>query len=434
MATRKFIPIWLFFLCFAESAYGQSRTGDAVHQYIISHWDSTVEYHPNDSADYIGLPRPYTAPTVKGERLFKELFYWDTYFTNLGLIRDGRVDLAKNNTDDILYLVKRFGKMPNGSNTHFLNRSQPPFLSMMVRDVYEKTKDNQWLAEALIELEKEYKFWMTERMTGCGLNHYGHSANNKEKLDMLRVASFRFKNPKFLSGLSDSAKLLTGSHLIAECESGWDFTPRFGAKCMDYCPVDLNSNLYLYEINFSWFYKKLGLHKQSKFWSEKAATRKTLLYQYCFDSKTGLFLDYNFVNQTKSTMVTAASFYPFYAGLVNKKDKKKALQVLKLLETKHGIRAVAEGVYDNPYQWGPDNLWAPLQCIAYLALKENGMKKEAIILRMKYMTTVENNFLSTGKLWEKYNVVTGNINTVNEYEMTTFMGWTAGVYTYFYSE
>lgn len=115
-----------------------------VRDFIRTSWDASVQYNPADSQTLIGLPRPYTVPSVS--QTFQELYYWDTYFTNEGLVRDGRLDLAKNNTEDMLYLVDRYGYMPNGSRTWYLNRSQPPFLCMMVDRVFEQTGDTDWLA------------------------------------------------------------------------------------------------------------------------------------------------------------------------------------------------------------------------------------------------------------------------------------------------
>ena len=76
------------------------------------------------------------------------MYYWDTYFTNIALISDSDFTQARNNVDNILFLIDRYGFMPNGSNVMYLNRSQPPFASMMVRDIYEINKDKKWLASA----------------------------------------------------------------------------------------------------------------------------------------------------------------------------------------------------------------------------------------------------------------------------------------------
>ena len=150
-----------------------------VRDFIRMSWDASVQYNPADSQTLIGLPRPYTVPSVS--QTFQELYYWDTYFTNEGLVRDGRLDLAKNNTEDMLYLVDRYGYMPNGSRTWYLNRSQPPFLCMMVDRIFEQTEDTNWLAGAFTTLQKEYDFWMTQRITPVGLNRYSSSASDELK-------------------------------------------------------------------------------------------------------------------------------------------------------------------------------------------------------------------------------------------------------------
>ena len=115
------------------------------------------------------MPYPYIVPSVGH---FDEMYYWDTYFTNKGLELCGRMQQVKNNTDDMLYLVKKYGFMPNGNRTYYLLQSQPPFLSGMVRDVYDYYKDTVWLSSAYDVLKIEYNFWMSKRITPIGLNCY----------------------------------------------------------------------------------------------------------------------------------------------------------------------------------------------------------------------------------------------------------------------
>ena len=148
----------------------------AVRDFIHENWDSTIQYSPRDTTTLIGLPHPYTVPTAGA--MFREMYYWDTFFTNEGLVRDGHAELAKNNTDNLLYMVRRFGKVYNGSRTYYEARSQQPYLSMMVDRVYRTTGDRDWLAGAYETLEQEYDFWMRERMTPVGLNCYGSSASD----------------------------------------------------------------------------------------------------------------------------------------------------------------------------------------------------------------------------------------------------------------
>ena len=135
---------------------GRSPEIAAVRTFIHENWDSTIQYSPRDTATLIGLPHPYTVPTAGA--MFREMYYWDTFFTNEGLVRDGHAELAKNNTDNLLYMVRRFGKVYNGSRTYYEARSQQPYLSMMVDRVYRTTGDRDWLAEAYRTLEREYDF------------------------------------------------------------------------------------------------------------------------------------------------------------------------------------------------------------------------------------------------------------------------------------
>ena len=108
-----------------------------VKAFILKNWDKTVRTNTENQGDLIGLPKPYTVPCIEGT--FQEMYYWDTYFTNIGLLLSGKVEQAINNTENIAYLIERYGKMPNGSRTFYLNRSQPPFFSQAVRDIFEVT-------------------------------------------------------------------------------------------------------------------------------------------------------------------------------------------------------------------------------------------------------------------------------------------------------
>src|SRR5690606_35429193 len=133
----------------------------AVLDYIKDNWHKCLRENREDSGSLLGLPCPYTVTCPEG--MFQEMYYWDTYFTNQVLARQGLFNLAKNNTDNLLYLADKYGFVPNGSRTYYLDRSQPPYLSMMVREVYEESKDRRWLEKAYAVLKKEYGFWMTRR-------------------------------------------------------------------------------------------------------------------------------------------------------------------------------------------------------------------------------------------------------------------------------
>lgn len=404
---------------------------NGVEEYIAKGWDMCIRENKEDKGDLIGLPYPYSVPGFCWEdaqkdvhnhsvEVFNEMYYWDTYFTNVGLILSGRADMARNNADNMLYLIEKFGFMPNGNRTYFLDRSQPPFLSLMVRDVYEHFKDKDWLAKAYATLCKEYDFWMTNRISSMGLNHYGHGEF------VLPAEEYASWYTDRLGYIPDYTVEHMASHFMATAESGWDITPRFRSDAFNFAPVDLNSILYMFETNMSFFSDELG-NGSSQIWSDRATHRKSLMLKY-LDRGDGLLVDYNFAEQNHSETVSSASIYPLFAGLSDKKNAEALINNLPRLETEYGILSCEKTDIKGSFQWGYPNGWACLHYIAIMGLDKYGFKTEAMRIATKYTQLVETVFEKTGNLWEKYNVCEGNINVTNEYEMPAMMGWTAGVY------
>lgn len=398
---------------------------EAVRNFIEEHWSRCIRNIPEDEGTLIGLPYPYVVPCAEGS--FQEMYYWDTYFTNQGLLRSGLVESVRSNTDNMLWLVDRYGFMPNGNRTFYLNRSQPPYLSMMVRDVHEATRDDQWLAAAYPVLKREYEFWMTRRMTEIGLNRYGQHAEKADLIGIYEGANQRLKRQA--GDGSEEIKLVGGAHFMAECESGWDFTPRFDRRCEDYAPVDLNSNLYGYETNFAYFSRVLGLGEETE-WETRAENRKRLMNEYLWDSEAGLFVDYDTLNRRRSQMRTAAMLFPLWAGWASEEQVDRLLSQLPKIEGACGITVCEKNAADTVYQWDYPNAWAPHQCIAMMGLSRYGRADDARRIAGKYADMVAENFERTGYLWEKYNGVDGSIQVSDEYEMPTMLGWTAGTFLY----
>ncbi len=330
----------------------------------------------------------------------------------------------------MLYMVDKFGKMLNGNRIFYLTRSQPPYLSMMVARVYQENKDKQWLKKAYETLKKEYKFWMTERMSPVGLNHYDNSATQASIDSFLYVGSERLGTDFRKKGLTDEQLNLLGRNLLAECESGWDMNPRYEMRCLDFCPIDLNSNLYLYEKNFAYFTGELGITDSSEVWLERAAHRKTLLKKYCYNGSDKLYYDYDYVNGRQSDIVSAAIFSLMYAKVIDQSEANDLIKALEKLEFEYGISTCENRDYQYFYQWSYPNGWAPLQYLAVRGLDNYGFKNEAQRIASKYVDMVTNTYKTTGHLWEKYNIRKGNADVRNEYEMPTMLGWSAGVYVY----
>ncbi len=389
-----------------------------VIDYIEAHWEKTIKYNPEDNGTLIGLPKPYCVPTVGAT--FDEMYYWDTFFANKGLAISGRMEQVRNNTDNMLYLVERYGLMPNGNRTGYLSRSQPPFLSFMVRDVYDYYKDVNWLKAAYSTLQKEYEFWQTKRGTNCGLNRYLGYADPADYEGLAQCFEER------CGYRPDAAAKDIAAHIIMTCESGWDVTPRWGIEGFNFAPVDLNSLLYGFEKNMEYFSLQLADNRADG-WTEKAVRRKELMLKY-MDNGSGVLLDYNFKKYSLSDILCAASFFPMFTGLADKCHAEAIMQRLPELEADHGILTCAKNDVPGIFQWDYPNGWACLQYIAIIAMDRYGYKEEALRISQKFVRLIEKVFDETNNLWEKYNVVEGNINVSNEYEMPPMMGWTAGVY------
>ncbi len=385
--------------------------------FIEENWDFCIKETPLDKDDIIGLPYPYTVPAVGH---FDLIYYWDTYFTNLGLFLSNRAEQAKHNTDNILFLVEKYGFMPNGNHQLALDRSQPPFLSLMVRDVYEYFYDTNWLKSAYSTLEKEYQFWMMERNTEIGLNRYGNSGFAQP------IEHYADVYTKRIGYTPDATEEELAKQFLATAECGWDISPRFGNRVFDFTPVDLNVLMYMFEENMSYFAKELRNHSENT-WKDRAENRKKLMKKY-LDTGDGIFMDYDFVHQTHSKVFSAASFFPMFAGIAEKNQIDALLAKMEKLEKSYGILACEKFSDDGIYQWGYPNGWPCLQYIVYQGLARYGLCDDAKRIARKYVSLVEDVFEQTGNLWEKYNVVKGNIDVANEYDMPSMMGWTAGVY------
>ncbi|MBO5211192.1 MAG: hypothetical protein J6B80_04595 [Clostridia bacterium] len=186
-----------------------------------------IRFNPNDKGTLIGLPYRYTVPCAS--EMFQEMYYWDTYFTNVGLLVEKNAELAKNNVDNMLYMVEKYGFMPNGNRTFYLNQSQPPFLSQMVKEIYEAVYDKEWLTSAYSILKIEYSFWQEKRMLQNGLNSYTGHEIKEDSID--RIAEYGLSRMGYKPKVfKDEIKRTIYSEIRSFCESGWDCNSRFLEK------------------------------------------------------------------------------------------------------------------------------------------------------------------------------------------------------------
>lgn len=394
-----------------------------VEKYIYDNWSSTVRYVPDDAGDVIGLPYPYTVPGLD-EKIFNELYYWDTYFTNAGLILSNNIEQAKNNVDNILYLVKKFGFMPNANRQWAITRSQPPFLSFMVKDIYEQKKDRAWLKDAYALLRTEYEYWQGRRSTPSGLNrYYGENKNFKFFADLFcdRLKIEKTQDEETICEYAQSFQ--------SGAEGGWDFSSRCGLSSHEFNWVDLNSLMYGFEKNMAEFSSELALNETEK-WNNAAEKRLKLINELMWNEERGAFFDYDFVNKKQGKLLSVATYYPLFVGLATAGQAERIVKTLDKLEQKYGIAASEYTDDILNLQWDYPNGWPCLQFIAVKGLFKYGYENEAKRIAQKYIDVVDRNFERTHQLWEKYDILSGEISVSKEYKTPPMLGWTGGTYLY----
>jgi len=410
-----------------------------VRSYIETHWQDTVRFSGSNRGTLIGLPYPYTVPARN--EVLEELYYWDTYFTSLGLVQTNRVDLALNNVRNLLAEMEMFGFVPNGNRTYYLSRSQPPYLAPLVGLVADAIGDDTLIREALPLLQVEYAFWTDRRLTVTGLSHHSNHATREELMEFFPTIQHRIRLPEARA----EEYLDLASRVMAECETGWDFNSRFDKRCPDFCPVDLNSNLWLYETLLA----KWCPATDRDLWLERADLRQKRISALCWDETNGAFFDYDYVNCQRGKIWSAATFQPLWTGLATPEQAAAVVKnALPHLEFAFGVSPTAPSTPPSPFQWDYPNLWAPLQHLVYRGLARYGYLDDARRIASKYISCVTRTFEATGDLWEKYNVCDGShravseagylINPVNLSEGTiekgieekppAMMGWTAGAF------
>lgn len=395
-------------------------------EYIKKSWAGAVKKKDVDP-NFI-MPYDYIPPCVDGDLI--NLYYWDTYFTNKGLYIDGLDEYAFGNIQNLRFALNKFGCVPNMCRANGADyASQPPLLFLMVKDYYARHENKEWLAGAVADLEKEYDFWMTKRTTPTGLNRYG--CNYDYENGDCDISYYAGRVGLDASSFTREQKIECNINRICEGESGEDHTPRFSNRAFYVAPIDLNCYLYAFECTLAEFCRICG--KDYKIWQNRAENRLALIVKYCFDEESGLFFDYDYEKGVRTGVYCAACYLPFVFGISNDKTALSAVNAELVLP--HGV-ASCQKVKDDGcvYQWGYPNSWAPHNFWAYEANKAVGLTETAEKIRKTYLDTLSTEFVSSGKLYEKYDGEKGGKSTVNEYGLPEMLGWTAGVYEYFYNE
>lgn len=424
----------------------------SIHQHIQKLWQ--VLQRPADaekSGTLIPLPNPYIVP---GGR-FREIYYWDSYFTMLGLQTDGEVETIQHMVDNFAYLIDTYGFIPNGNRTYYLGRSQPPFFAMMVR-VLSEEKGDAVLKKYLPQLEKEYKFWMSGRDSiqsgesmarivkmpdGSILNRYW------DNYDTPRPESYREDMETAEKALEINPSLTKEEvyrNLRAGAESGWDFSSRWLSKVdgkfslatihtTDIIPVDLNALLYNLEKTIAKAAMLAGQKDKSRVYLEKADARREALLKYCWSKADTFFMDYNFRKKALTGQFSLAGMYPLFFNMATPEQAESSAKVIREKFLKPG--GVTTTLYHTGEQWDAPNGWAPLQYITVKALENYDENELATTIRDRWVKLNEDVYSRTYKMTEKYNVEDLTKESGGgEYPTQDGFGWSNGVYQKLSSE
>jgi alpha,alpha-trehalase len=395
---------------------------------------------------------------VPGGR-FNEMYGWDSYFIIRGLLRDGRLDLARGMVENFFFEIEHYGGVLNANRTYYLTRSQPPFLSSMVMAVHDAQKnagqnDQAWLEKSYGYIKRDHDMWIKDpHLAGdTGLSRYYDFGQGpamealQDENDIYRqVAAYFVVHPVVppleaeesdvpvgrASGAAYSVRVCGTGASASACEperriklkpdyykgdrsmreSGFDISFRFGpygAATHQYAPVCLNSLLFKTEKDMEKLSRLLGKTADALHWQKVAAARKVSTHKYLWNAKQGLFFDYNVATSEKSDYRFATTFYPLWAGLATEAQARAVMKNLHDFEQPGGIvmsMRSSQGQWDYPFGW------APIQLLAIEGMRHYGYNADADRVSAEFLSTVLQNFDRDKTIREKYNVVTRSSET-----------------------
>lgn len=382
--------------------------------YIKDYWSKLERNHTQDDSTLVGLPYSYLVPSVDPTQpfSFNEMYYWDSYFMVQAMLDIDHLELVKGILENLLTLMQRFKVVPNASRTYFTGRSQPPFLTSFIMDVHKLAKDPIWLEKAMAIAKEEYEnVWMGQAQPNWRQVYGGLS---------------RYYDVNVL-------------HDLAEAESGWDMTTRFSRKALNYLPVDLNTLLYKYEVDFAESADILGNARQAEDWRLRAQTRKNIMNELMWSKTFNLYFDYNYKKERRGSVASLASYYPMWAGMASDQQAKQLVKSLRKFEHIGGLATTDRSTFlpniTIPAQWAYPNGWAPLHFIVVEGLKRYGYHEDAERIARKWLKTNLDWYIKNNVFLEKYNVVNPKKMPVEGvYPTQMGYGWTNAIFERFYQD
>jgi len=390
---------------------------------------------PRGADSHLRLDTRYVVP---GGR-FREMYYWDSYFTMVGLQTSGRDDLVADMVENFAGLIDRYGHIPNGSRSYYLSRSQPPYFAAMV-ELQAAREGAKAIVKRLPQLEGEYRFWMDgAEGLAAGAAHRrvvrldDGSLLNRYWDDQATPRDEAWIEDRETARSSRRPEAEVYRDLRAAAESGWDFSSRWLAdgktlgsiRTTDFLPVDLNSLLYQLEMTIARGCQAAARADCNREMLGHARARQTSMVRLMWDEKRDAFMDYDWRNRRRSEHLTAATASPLFVDLVSRKQARRVARTIRAsLLMPHGLATTVE---ITGQQWDAPNGWAPLQWIAIDGLRRHDEDDLARDIAVRWVTENARVYCRTGKLVEKYNVNQAGAGAGGEYPVQDGFGWTNAV-------
>lgn len=408
-------------------------------EYVEETWQTLIKRTPDDPQGSV-LALPYEFVVANATR-FDEMYYWDTYFGMQGLLSTGRLDLAQKIVEDFLYMIRKYGVIPNGNRDYYLTRSQPPFISSMVKEVYEATLKSgadpehtkEWLRRRAFPLLKAdfENFWMNPKGrfdSETGLHHHW------DDVDLARPERHS-ADKELANSLDDEHGLgLTYRDTRAVAESGLDFTDGLGKEASSTANTLLNSMMYKYAKDLEAMAQELGLEDEVAHFAKMAENKKAAMDKYLWNESAGQYQNYLIKEKRAIPGVHAEMFASMYSGVASA-DQARALRgQLERLEKDGGV--MSSLFTDSHHQWDGDNGWAPLHYFVIRGMRDYGYQEDAERVAVKITNTYSKIFQEEGVFLERVDVARAArpIEDGMKYPVQEGFLWTNGVYTWALTE
>ncbi len=354
-----------------------------------------------NSETLLFLPFPFRPGAGKGA--FPEMFAWDSYFVNLGLLAHGRYDLVRGVLLNQLFMIMRYGKVLNGNRTYFSGRSQPPLHADAIWRYYEATRDRDMLLLSYPLLCREYREHWLDR------NH---------------------STPSKLTTHNDTADQNLRPELAAEAESGLDFCALFDGDVRNCVPIALNSQLVRYCEVLGLIADKLAFADEAAAWRRDARVRAQRIRDLCWNNREGFFFEYDFVHDRQIPVWSLCAYWTVWADVATDEQTRRLIEHLPRFAHSRGL-TVTDKLYPSPHpefpvlQWSYPYCWPPLMIMVVEALGKTSASSYVKSVGINYLNWVLQRYEETGTVWEKYLAVPDAIEQTERYGTVSFYGWSA---------